>query len=237
MQLKQLAERLNSDFAAHADAAVYAKYSRYFKGGFPGYGLPEGYLDNTVTRLEQEHNFTLKEVLELGDYLFTTGKYECGSLAIRLLISRKDSIDLSVFDALKNWFDNYINNWAHNDYICSEITPVLLKKKIIRLQDFDAWKRSASTFTRRAVPVTLLCLRKAEKPEVLLAYIEDMMLEEVREVHQGLGWLLRELWKLYPAPTEAFLLKHKQHSARLIYQYACEKMSKEQKERFRKEKS
>ncbi len=237
MKLKDIADQVNADFAAHTDAAIYAKYSRYFKGGFPGYGLQEGYLDSTVALMEQENNFTLKEVLELGDHLFATGKYECGSLAIRLLIARKESFDNSVFHSLKNWFDKYVNNWAHNDYICAELTPVLLQKKIIQIKDFDPWKRSESTFTRRAVPVTLLCLRKTEMPEVLLDYIEDMMDEQIREVHQGLGWLLREIWKLHPEPVEAFLLKHKQHGARLIYQYACEKMSKEQKERFRREKA
>jgi 3-methyladenine DNA glycosylase AlkD len=55
-------------------------------------------------------------------------------------------------------------------------------------------------------------------------------------VHQGIGWYLREAWKLTPEPTEAFLLKWKETAARLIFQYACEKMTKEKKELFRRSK-
>ena len=236
MNYRQIAAQVDKNFQAHSDPATYAKYSRYFKGGFPGYGLPEGYLDSTLQRLEEEHKPTLQQALELGDQLLATGKYECGLLAIRLLINRKKDFERGTFDHLKYWFDNYINNWAHNDYICSDITPVFLQRQLITLSDFDSWRVSAATFTRRAVPVTLLCLKKTEQPQTILNYIEPMMDEQLREVHQGLGWLLRELWKLHPEPVEAFLLKHKQHAARLIYQYACEKMSKEHKELFRRAK-
>lgn len=236
MNYNKIADEINSDFSRHADATQHAKYSRYFKGGFPGYGLPEGHMDSVLEKTVADHQPSLQDALALGDQLFATGKYECGSLAIKLLSRYKKEFTRDTFAHVKHWFDNYVNNWAHNDYICSELTPVFFKRKLITLADFDNWRISPATFTRRAVPVTLLCLKKTEDPAVLLNYIEPMMDETVREVHQGLGWLLREIWKLHPAPTEDFLLRHKQHAARLIYQYACEKMDKEHKERFRREK-
>ncbi len=55
-----------------------------------------------------------------------------------------------------------------------------------------------------------------------------------KKVRQGLGWFLREAWKLQPAPIEAFLLKYKDTAPRLIYQYACEKMGKDEKLKFRR---
>ena len=70
----------------------------------------------------------------------------------------------------------------------------------------------------------------------MLAFIEPMMKDDERVVHQGLGWFLREAWKIDPEPVEVFLLKWKDISARLIFQYATEKMTKENKERFRKSK-
>ena len=236
MNYKQIADEINTDFSKRADAALHAKYSRYFKGGFPGYGLPEGITDAALERLAEEHKPNLQEALDLGDQLFATGKYECGSLAIKLLSRYKKEFDRGTFVHLKHWFDDYVSNWAHNDYLCSEITPVFFQRKLITLSDFDVWRISPATYTRRAVPVTMLCLRKTEDPLILLDYLEPMMGEAVREVHQGLGWFLRELWKLHPEPVEDFLLCHKQHGARLIYQYACEKMDKEYKERFRREK-
>jgi hypothetical protein len=50
------------------------------------------------------------------------------------------------------------------------------------------------------------------------------------------GWFLREAWKIEPEPVEAFLLKYKNTAPRLIFQYATEKMTKEGKERFRRDK-
>jgi hypothetical protein len=55
-------------------------------------------------------------------------------------------------------------------------------------------------------------------------------------VHQGLGWFLREAWKLYPQPVENYLAVWKDSAPRLIFQYATEKMTPEQKACFRREK-
>jgi hypothetical protein len=56
-------------------------------------------------------------------------------------------------------------------------------------------------------------------------------------VHQGLGWFLREAWKLKRKETEAFLLKWKDNAARLIFQYATEKMTATEKKRFKRDNS
>jgi 3-methyladenine DNA glycosylase AlkD len=72
--------------------------------------------------------------------------------------------------------------------------------------------------------------------EPLLEVMRPMMHDRERVVHQGLGWFLREAWKRQPELIEIFLMEFKNSSPRLIFQYATEKMTKEQKERFRAEK-
>ena len=61
------------------------------------------------------------------------------------------------------------------------------------------------------------------------------MLDEDRFVQQGVGWFLREAWKKQPKPVEAFLLKWKDSAPRKIYQYATEKMTGEEKEKYRRQ--
>ena len=51
------------------------------------------------------------------------------------------------------------------------------------------------------------------------------MLDAEREVHQFLGWFLRDAWNIRPSETEAFLLKWKETAPRIIIQYATEKMT------------
>jgi len=70
----------------------------------------------------------------------------------------------------------------------------------------------------------------------MFAFIDSMMMYPEHEVHQGLGWFLRKCWKKDKARTENFLLKWKNDCARLIIQYATEKMTKEERLQFRKEK-
>jgi 3-methyladenine DNA glycosylase AlkD len=70
----------------------------------------------------------------------------------------------------------------------------------------------------------------------LLKLIEPMMLMKEKPVQQGLGWFLREAWKLHPELTEDFLLRWKESCGRVIVQYATEKMTPEQKERYRRSK-
>lgn len=77
-------------------------------------------------------------------------------------------------------------------------------------------------------------LRPASDVRPLLRFIDSMMLDDDRFVQQGLGWLLREAWKRRPKPVESFLLKWKESAPRKIYQYATEKMAKEQKEKYRR---
>jgi len=70
----------------------------------------------------------------------------------------------------------------------------------------------------------------------LFRIIEPLMLDGEIFVQKGLGWFLREAWKIHPEETEEFLLKWKDTCGRTIIQYATEKMDKENKARFRKAK-
>ena len=79
-------------------------------------------------------------------------------------------------------------------------------------------------------------VKKGDDVAPLLEFIRPMMLDDERVVHQGLGWFLRESWKKQPKPAEAFLAEYKETAARLIFQYATEKMSAAARSRFRRAK-
>jgi 3-methyladenine DNA glycosylase AlkD len=86
------------------------------------------------------------------------------------------------------------------------------------------------------VPVSLIkSLRQYENIQDILDFLAPMMQQPEKVVHQGLGWFLREAWKVYPKPVEEFLFLWKEQSPRLIFQYATEKMTAEQKLRFKRE--
>lgn len=235
MTPQEIFDEMNAFGSRHADPMMVAKYSRYFKEGYDAFGLKEGLLDEKVTSFLSEPGITYRLILQSSLLLVESPKYEVPSCAIKLVLAKKKEWDRALFTTLEEWFRIGITNWAHTDYICGEITPLLMSKRIISLKDLEPWRFSPFRFQRRASVVTLIKPMKKEtdfKP--FYAFIEPMMHDTERVVHQGLGWFLREMWKKQPESTEAFLGRFKETAPRLIFQYATERMTPEDRERFRK---
>jgi 3-methyladenine DNA glycosylase AlkD len=109
--------------------------------------------------------------------------------------------------------------------------------KVISFSQLKTWTNSDSEWKRRAVPVTLAELIKKDlKPSDAIPLIEPLMIDSSEYVQKGIGTLLRGLWKIHPKEIEAFLLRWKNKCGRLIIQYATEKMDKESRKKFKKEK-
>jgi 3-methyladenine DNA glycosylase AlkD len=230
-------ERARKRFTELGNPELVAKYARYFREGYDAYGLTEKQLHEFMEEELAAHpDWSVRDIVDLGLVLFAEGKYEMGSLGLLWLEKRKKQWDRDTLPAVKSWYDRGVSNWAHSDVICSRILSPLIGNGLATLGDLAEWRSAESRWTRRAVPVAMLVLRKTVDPGILLDFLEPMMGDGERVVHQGLGWFLRDLWKIHPLPVEALLMRYKDTSARLIFQYATEKMTKEQKERFRRAK-
>jgi 3-methyladenine DNA glycosylase AlkD len=220
---------------ANTDPAIVKKYSRYFKEGYDAYGLTYPLLETKVKSILAEPEIDLDFVLKTSRLLIPGTKYEEPSFALMLIKAHKKHYTRDTFTEICHWFDVGIRNWAHTDALCSEILSVFLLKKIISYQDFSDWRNGKNKFQRRAVPVSLIKLMKATGNVMeYINFIEPLMMDTEREVHQGVGWFLREAWRIQPEPVEEFLLKYRNTAPRLIFQYATEKMKPGEKERFRR---
>lgn len=216
------------------------KWSRYFTEGYDAWGLVDGkhafWNEQQAEWLARYSDLKVRGFLKAGELLFESGKYEEGAIAIRFLAANREDLDPTSVPALARWFKG-IRNWAHTDVLCGEVIAGLLASGRIPLDGLASWRESKLKFQRRAVPVAMLGLLKAKPdPRPLLEFIRPLMMDPERVVQQGLGWFLRETWKICPGPVEAFLLQWKNDSPRLIFQYATEKMPKAYRARFRKEK-
>lgn len=238
MNERELFDDIHAYCQAHANPKIVQKYNRFFKEGYDAYGLTEKQLTDKITELINLPHMNLTLILRAVPLLLATGKYEETSFAILLVHAHRDRFDRSTFAALAKWFDIGIVNWAHSDVFCGLLMKEFFARRIITLDDLSSWRTAANKHQRRAVPVAMLNLLKTTGDyRPLLKFIEPLMLDPKEKVQQGLGWFLREAWKLKPEPTEAFLLKWKDRSPRKIYQYATEKMTPDQKNRFKKQKS
>ena len=218
----------------NADEATRIKYSRYFKGDYNAWGLTQAVMDAKKKELIERKIITFDLIFEIAPLLMKSGKYEETSFVLIMLIQMKKKFDKAAFRKLESFFTIGINNWAHADTLGMFILPMFLAQNAVTIDDFKPWITSEYKFQRRCVPVTFIKSLKNTPLEELLAITDPLMKDSEREVHQGVGWFLREAWKLFPEKIEMYLMKYKDTAPRLIFQYACEKMTPENKQRFKK---
>jgi 3-methyladenine DNA glycosylase AlkD len=237
MKAIELYEDIRKYCKANADEAIVKKYSRFFKEGYDAYGLTREKLEEKVGSILTDKKVNLRLVLSTSRLLVKSGKYEETSFAILLLNEFSDQFTAGTFKAVEKWFEIGIINWGHTDVICGMIFAEFFERKIITLDAFADWRTAKNKYQQRAVPVAMIeILKDTANYKSLFEFIEPLMMDEERMIRQGLGWFLREAWKTRKKETEEFLLKWKNEAPRLIYQYATEKMTAEEKKRFKKEK-
>jgi 3-methyladenine DNA glycosylase AlkD len=225
-------------FMANANKAMVKKYERYFTEGYDAYGIIREKFDKKLKDVKKDKSLNMRLVLSTSKLLVKSGKYEETNFAICLLKEFSAQFDHKTFGQVEKWFDIGIVNWAHTDVFCEHLMSEFFGKEIISLKDISDWRSAKNTYQRRAVPVSMLSLLKTTKSyKSLFGFIEPLMMDGEKKVQQGLGWFLREAWKIKKKETETFLLKWKDKAPRIIFQYATEKMTAEEKKRFRKEKT
>ena len=225
----------------NSDPKIIAKYSKYFKEGFDGFGIDNKVLINQLESWSEEwkEDMKLENYMDLSDELMKNGKFEEKSIAIHLVKSKKSEYTEETFDRIGKWFELGISDWATTDVLCMLVLPHFFIGHIIGFDKLKEWNSSQSEWQRRAVPVLLVELSKLKidlKYNEAVSVIEPLMDDESEYVQKGLGTLLRELWKKQPKETEKFLYEWKDKCGRLIIRYATEKMDKEYRKKFRKAK-
>ncbi len=237
MTPEQLYGDIKNYCLANADKSIVRKYSRYFKEGYDAYGLTTELLHTKAGAILKDKSTGPDLVLQTARLLVATCNYEETIFAVLLLKPFNKLFTPGTFDEIGHWFELGIKNWAHCDVICGELLFPFLDRNIIDLNAFIPWRTAANKFQRRAVPVTMIkLLKRGTDYQPYFNFIDPMMMDTEREVHQGLGWFLREAWKIRKDDTEAFLMKWRNSAARLIFQYATEKMIPQEKLRFRRDK-
>jgi 3-methyladenine DNA glycosylase AlkD len=238
MKAANLHNELISYFIVNSDEFLVRKYSRYFKDGvYNAFGVSQLKIQAKVSSVISDKDVNFQLIRDTCRLLVKGEKYEETSFAILLYRYYVKQFSLETFNDITFWFEEGISNWAHCDTICSELLYGLLKKDFIKMESFKTWLSAKNKYQRRAVPVTLIkYLKTATDFNLVFKFVEPLMKDPERVVHQGMGWFLREAWKRQPVETEVFLYKWKEDAPRLIFQYATEKMTKEGKQRFRRSK-
>lgn len=238
-------ESLYNEFVQYCEAntnpTIIKKYQRYFVEGYDAYGLDQKSMEAERDRLWKiyKNQISMDDAFALADRLWSTGKYELMSFGYWVTKPFLKDFDAGTFAEIGRWYDRYVINWAHSDILSGDVLPHFLMNDIVSLSVYGEWMKAESRWRRRGCVVGLI--KPVQKGKISVAdaleVIRPAILDEEKVVHQGLGWFLREAWKIQPQPVEVFLLEYKDTCGRLIIQYATEKMTAENKARFKKSKS
>jgi 3-methyladenine DNA glycosylase AlkD len=237
MTSAELVKRIRRFCVKHSDPATVKKYQRFFKEGYDAYGLDVKTYEAGIKSLVDD-GVTLKLILDAAPELLKSGKYEETSFVLSLVKRSNEKYTAKTFKEIERFFDYGIINWAHADMLAGDIVPSFILDNVVPLAALESWQGAENKFQRRVSAVALIkILKTTGNPKKLIKFIEPLMTDSAREVHQGVGWFLREAWVIDKAETERFLLKWKDTAPRLIFQYATEKMTPAERQRFRKIKS
>jgi 3-methyladenine DNA glycosylase AlkD len=227
--------------AALADPQRATRYERYFSEGYDAWGVdhrnPE-WIRRREAWARDYRDLGPEGLIEAGRLLVETGKYEHGAVAIFLASRLRAEYSPALLDQISSWFKAGIGNWAHTDVLCAEVLVWFLVDHIVDVDALVSWTKSPFKYQRRAVPVMFVSAIKAGLPVApMLEAVRPLMTDTERPVQQAVGWFLREAWKCARAEAESFLLEYRGAAPRLIFQYATEKMTAEEKLRFRRPKT
>ena len=235
--MQKIRQDIRNFLIKNADKAVIEKYARYFKEGYDPYGVASEKLSAKIGEWFEtcEEELSTKQIVDLGEELMKSGRYEEASIAIGFIRRLRDYYNKSLFNTMGRWFEKYVKNWAHCDTACSEVLYSFIEDKVVDFKDLLKWTDSSGRWRRRAVPVTMVkVVSKTGNVTQALQASRKLILDPERVVHQGVGWLLREAWKKSPQKVEDFLYRWKDQAPRLIIQYATEKIDKKKRKRFRR---
>lgn len=163
-------------------------------------------------------------IWELCRALWETGTMEEGSIAATLAARLESRLEPKDFEEFQDWLTRYVANWAHCDDLCTHALGRLLLRHKELLPRTDPWAASENRWLRRASAVALIPLAKSGALPLVFARADALLPDADDLVRKGLGWLLKEAGRNFPAPVSVYLLAKRQDMARVTLRIAVEKL-------------
>lgn len=141
-----------------------------------------------------------------------------------------------------------IDNWDLTD----EVSPNVIGKYLLTLSDeekidkLNSYLNSANIWIKRIGIVSCLALARAGDYTICEKIAKSQMYDDNHLIQKAVGWVLREVYKKHPKEVVKFLSdynkickncknnkKQEKSIGKFVLSYACEKMSKEEKDKIK----
>ena len=228
--MRELTAFIRESLLAQVDEAYREGSRNYFKEPIEPLGVRAALVKKLAAQVwRRVKPWSTSEVWQLCRMLWQTGTMEEGSIATTLAARMEPRLTPDDFDEFEAWLQSYVRNWAHCDDLCTHALGRLLLLHKELLPRTDPWAVSGNRWLRRASAVALIPLAKSgalppvfERADALLSDDDDL-------VRKGLGWMLKEAGRNFPAPVSAYLLARREQMARVALRIAVEKLPEDRR--------
>lgn len=182
-----------------------------------------------------------KEILHIwGQVWNQTFLHDVMSLPLIYYRWKSSTLTPAHFRAFKSWMER-IENWAHADQLCQLFSILYERYPKLVEPTLRQWNRSKNPWKRRASVVsTIYYVSKKRTPpsrQTVLSLVKPLLRDSDPYVQKGVGWQLREAYKLWPREIFVFLEECVLELPAITFSYATEKLSPKDKRRLKLKRS
>ncbi len=180
---------------------------------------------------------TDQEILKDWDQVWNQATlHDVMSLPLIYYRWKSSTLTSADFHVFKRWMER-VENWAHADQLCQILSILYEKNPKLVEPTLRQWNRSTNPWKRRASVVSTIYYasprRTPPSRKVILSLIEPLLQDRDTYVQKGVGWQLRETYKLWPREILTFLEAHVLELPAITFSYATEKLPPSDKRRLK----
>lgn len=135
-----------------------------------------------------------------GDVLFAAEEY------YRPLVRKY--ADGAYWPVMQRWIGR-VDNWCHSDVLSGIYSRLLEADPATVVPVLEQWNVGESLWPRRASLVSLIHYTGKYAvfltPEEMLPMVDRCVEDRRQPVQKAVGWVLREMWRAYPAEVRSYL--------------------------------
>ncbi|MBI4592377.1 DNA alkylation repair protein [Candidatus Uhrbacteria bacterium] len=181
---------------------------------------------------------TDREILKDWDQVWNQATlHDVMSLPLIYYRWKSSTLTSADFYVFKRWMER-VENWAHADQLCQLLSILYEKNPKLVEPTLRQWNHSKNPWKRRASVVSTIYYasprRTPPSRKTVLSLIVPLLQDPDLYVQKGVGWQLREAYKLWPREILTFLESHITELPAITFSYATEKFSARDKQRLKK---
>lgn len=236
-----LLKELNHELDKNIDLKFQEGEIRFFKESINPIGVRTATVKKIASKVYSNHknDMSTNDWINFSEFLWqqkiNNSKIPCmeyGMILIAILKKQTKHMTKHDFYIFQDWINKYITNWAHCDLFCSGIVGEVIRKNPELTKETLSWTKSNNRWVKRASAVSYIKLSKQKEFLSIIFQTSTFLKKDSDDlVQKGYGWMLKDASKNYKNEVINYLLKNK-NIPRTALRYACERLSKEEKQKI-----